>query len=246
MTTDERIKAVVDILKIVAWPGVVVWLVWYLRDEVKRAFARVTEVGLTGAKFAPPSEQTPALPTGGVNLTPRDHQSGSPVIGAPVVQSANHAGSGSPGLQQYISVTTAFISQDQLDPSIQATRSELPTKIGPDQKDQIEALLYLSASLNVQLAHERNYNAIFGSQLQLLAQMNVDVGVQPIIAQAVYDAAKSANPEVYRSFTFEQWIGFLLGGVITIAPNGNYVLTHYGRGFLKYILDRHLSVNKPY
>jgi hypothetical protein len=57
MTTDERIKAFVEILKIVAWPVVVVWLFWCFRDAVNRAFTRITEIGLTGAKFAP--EQQP-------------------------------------------------------------------------------------------------------------------------------------------------------------------------------------------
>jgi hypothetical protein len=248
MTPDERIKAFIEILRIVVWPAAVIWLVWYLRDEVKRASTRIIEIGLTGAKFAPPPEQTPTLPTGGVSTIPRDLQSGSPAIAAaPDVQSGNLSGSGSSGLQQFVSDVSAFISKGQLDPGVQTTRSELATKIGPNPKDQFEALLYLSAALNVQLSHEKNYNVIFGSQLQLLAQMNVDVGVQPSVAKAIYDAAKAAHPEVYRAYTFEQWIAFLQGGgLIIIAPSGNYVLTHYGRGFLKYILDRRLSVNRPF
>jgi len=147
----------------------------------------------------------------------------------------------------HIANLKASISEDQLEPSVQAIRRDLTNIIGPDLKNQFEALIYYSASCNVALAHERNYSAIFGSQLQLLAQMNVDLGVLPSVARQIYDAAKSANPEVYRAYPFEQWIAFLQnGGLITRAPNGNYVLTPYGRGFLKYILDRHLSVNKPF
>src|SRR5262249_46537463 len=99
----------------------------------------------------------------------------------------------------------------------------------------------------IQLAHEKSYRAIFGSQLQLMALMNVDIGVPPNIAKGVYDTAKTAYPEVYRSYTFEQWIGFLQKtGLIATAPNGNYVLTTYGRGLLNYILDQRLPVNKPF
>jgi hypothetical protein len=80
-----------------------------------------------------------------------------------------------------------------------------------------------------------------------MALMNVDMGVPPNVAKGVYDTAKTAYPEVYRSYTFEQWIGYLQGtGLINIAPNGNYVLTRYGRGLLKYILDWHLATNKPF
>jgi hypothetical protein len=76
--------------------------------------------------------------------------------------------------------------------------------------------------------------------------MNVDHGVPQDVARQTYEAAKSTYPEVYRHFPFEHWIGFLQnGGLITVAPSGNYVLTPYGRGFLKYILDRRLSVTKP-
>jgi len=246
MTTDEKLKAVVEVLKIVAWPAVVVWLVWYLRDEVKRAFARMTEVGLTGAKFAPPPpEQTPSLPT---SISAATHMAGSGELAANVivVHPGDQSASVSSGLQQFISEITAVVPKDQLDPGMQAVRSELTKLVGPNPTDQLEALHYYSAALSIQLAHERNYNVIFGSQLQLLAQMNVDAGVPQSVARAIYDTAKSANPEAYQAYTFEQWIGFLQGGLITVAPNGNYVLTKFGRGFLRYILDRRLSVNKPF
>jgi hypothetical protein len=97
-------------------------------------------------------------------------------------------------LQQLISNITAFISKDQLDPSLQTTRSDLETKIGHELKDQVEALLYNSASLNVQLAHEKNYNVIFGSQLQLLAQANIDFGMLPTTAKAIQQ-----SPLIQRS-----------------------------------------------
>ena len=106
---------------------------------------------------------------------------------------------------------------------MQAVRNDL-TSLSADQAAQVEALTYSVASLNVQLVQERNYRAIFGSQLQLMALMNVDMGVPPNVAKGVYDAAKATYPEFYRSYTFEQWIGFLQGtGLIAIAPNGNYV-----------------------
>src|SRR5262249_50060135 len=149
-------------------------------------------------------------------------------------------------VKQFVDGIKAVISADQLDPSVQAVRKDVTT-LSADQTAQMEALTYSTASLNIQLAHERNYRAIFGSQLQLLALMNVDVGVPPNIAKGVYDRAKTDYPKDYHSYTFEQWIGFLQStGLISVAPNGNYVLTAYGRGLLKYILDFHLATNKPF
>ncbi len=84
------------------------------------------------------------------------------------------------------------------------------------------------------IRHEQNYNVIFGSQLQLLAQIIIEPGVPPIVARQIYDAAKSANPEAYRAYPFEQWIAFLQNsGLITVAPTGNYVLTPIWTRILK-------------
>jgi len=239
MSLDEKVEAFLEFLKIAAWPALIAWLVWYLRDEVKRAATRITELGLTGAKFAPPTEQVATLPPKGVSAAAPSAQSPSEGI-APA--------SPQPGsVQQFIDRIKRFISVDQLDPSVQAVRNDLTTIIGTDPKAQVEALTYNVASLNIQLAYERSYRAIFGSQLQLMQLMNVDIGVPPNVAKGIYDRAKTTYPEVYRSYTFEQWIGFLQGtGLISIAPNGNYVLTAYGRGLLKYILDMHLATNKPF
>jgi len=228
MSLDEIVKAFLEFLKIAAWPALIAWLVWYLRDEVKRAATRITELGLTGAKFAPPTEQVATPPPKGVS-------------GA-----APSAEPPSGSVKQFVDGIKTVISAEQLDPSVQAVRKDVTT-LSADQRAQIEVLTYSAASLNIQLAHERNYRAIFGSQLQLLALMNVDVGVPPNIAKGVYDRAKTDYPQVYRSYTFEQWIGFLQStGLISVAPNGNYVLTAYGRGLLKYILDWHLATNKPF
>jgi hypothetical protein len=66
VSPDDIIKAFIEILKIVAWPALLLWLVWYLRDEVKRVATRITELGLTGAKFAPPPpEQVSSRPQEG-------------------------------------------------------------------------------------------------------------------------------------------------------------------------------------
>src|SRR2546425_1046448 len=41
LSLAEWIKASTEILKILAWPAIVGWLVWDLRDEVKTAAARI-------------------------------------------------------------------------------------------------------------------------------------------------------------------------------------------------------------
>jgi hypothetical protein len=224
--------AFIKILTIVVWPIVVViilvWLVWYLRDELKRIVNRTTEAGLSGFKFAPPSEQLPSPPKEGVAAT-----------------SATLQPSGRDRVREFIAGLRGFFAE-QIEPAAQKVRNELDQTFGTNPSDQIEGLVYAVASLNVQLTHERHFYVIYGSQLRLMEQM-IGGGVSTDVTRKLYEEAKAAFSEAYRNYTFEQWIGFLVGsGLVTVGQGGNYILTPYGRGLLKYIVDRQLPTNKPF
>jgi hypothetical protein len=212
--------AIVSLITGLAWPAVVAVGGWHYRNELKTALRRITEVGLSGAKFgAPPEQQIPSSPS---TVAEQELPAPKSDVAAPKFD-----------LRTYIEQIKSFISADQLDPVLQNIRHFLT--IIPNPSDQVEALTYLAASLSVQLAHERNYNFIFGSQLNLLGQANV-APVTPEVANAIYEQAKAANP-VYGTYTFDQWIGFLINaGLLTHDVKG-YALTNLGRGFLKYLVD---------
>jgi hypothetical protein len=237
MSLEASINAAIEVLKIGIWPATIIWAIWFLRDEVKRAAARITELGPTGAKFAPPSAQIPQPP-------PDTTSAGLP---SPVGSSTGHLPGAGASAQQYITNIRASFPADELEPMVQTIRAELPLRAGTDQASQIEVLIYTVASLNLQVMHERNYRAIFGSQIQALAQMNAEGGGLPDTIRATYEAAKATYPEAYRSYTFEQWIGFLQNASLCkVDERGNYVLTPFGRGFLRYLLDLRLPISKPF
>jgi hypothetical protein len=254
MSLAELIAALTEILKIVAWPSVVLGLVWYFRKEIKGAAPRITELGWAGAKLAPlPHEQIASPPPNeGIGEATASPPSSGGVVSAAVgsARGTGRADGISPStagsVELYISKLKNIVSEDQLEPAVQAIRRQLATTIGPTPQDQLEGLIYLAAWLNVQLIHERNSGMIFGSQIRLLAQMNSQPEVTPAEAMQVYNEAKAAYPDFYRSITFEQWIGFLTtAGLCAMGPNGNYVLTPFGHGFMRYIWDRRLPLNKP-
>jgi hypothetical protein len=263
VSPDEIVKAVTEVLKILAWPAVVGVIFLYLRKEIKSLAPRITEAGWQGIKAAPPNQNPSPPPSGGISTV----SGGSITVGISGISSTamtadtdHYSKTGSETEAQtspsrdaapFIAKLKANISEDQLDGPVKAIRDDLPKNVGPDLKNQVEALIYFCAALNVALTHERNYNAIFGSQLRLLEQMNPATGVPPSVARQIYDEAKAAFPDVYRDYTFDQWIGFLQnGGLIDarggLGTGGNYVLTPYGRGFLKYLIDRRLAVNRPF
>jgi hypothetical protein len=231
VTPEKIVEDLIDILKIVAWPALVIWIAWFLKDEVKRAALRLIEIGPGGAKFAPPAQQT-ATPTEGVPARPDSSQPGA--VKALVMKGSSLA-------QQFIASWKAYFPPDELEPAVEAVRRDLPARAGTDPNDQIDALVYLVAANNLQLFYERTYNSIYGSQIQLLEQSRVLGNISPANAQQLYTATKTQYPDVYKLFSFEQWTGFsVASGLVALDSNGNYVLTPNGRGFLKYIYDRRL------
>jgi hypothetical protein len=186
---------------------------------------------LSGFEFAPPTpEQIPSPPKEGVSPTSSIPQ-----------QTAQSPGGGP---QTFIAGIRGYLSEEQVEPAAQRVRSELSNAFGQNPADQVEGLVYVVASLNIQLSHERHYNLIYGSQLRLMEQM-IGGSVSTEFARRIYEEAKSAFPEVYRNYTFKQWIEFLVrSGLCAVGEDGHYVLTPYGRGFLRYIVDRRLSPNK--
>jgi len=219
---------IVDLIKALAWPAVIVWAVWYFREELKVALKRITGIKFNELKFGPPEQQIASPPS---KVTAQELPASEPDLLAP-----------KPDVRTYIERIKSFISPDQLEPVLQNIRTELPGAVGTNQADQLEALKYLAASLLVQLSHEKNYNVIFGSQLRLLSQANVGA-VAPEVAKAIYERARTANP-VYGNYSFDQWIGFLINAGLITHGDGGYVLTNLGRGFLKYLIDVHKSLLK--
>jgi hypothetical protein len=218
---SERMTGIVDLISALAWPSVVGGGLWYYRNDIKTALKRVTEVGPTGAKFGLPEQQIPSSPS---TVAAQELPVPKPDAVAP-----------KPDLRTFIEQIKSFISPDQLEPVLQGLRTELPAIVGTNPSDQVEALTYLAASLSVQLSHERNYNFIFGSQLHLLGRANV-APVAPEVANSIYEQAKAANP-VYGTYTFDQWIGFLIQSGLLTHDAGGYAITNLGRGFLKYLVD---------
>jgi hypothetical protein len=217
---------VVDFIPL-AWPLVVGGGLVYFRNDIKVALKRLTKIGPTGANFEPLKEQHPSLPA----------------LTAELAASKAEPLTTKPDLQTLIQRLRSFLSDDQLDPSAQNVRALLA---GASASDQLEALPYFVAGLSIQLAHERNYIAIFGSQLNLLAQANGAGGITHELANVLYEHAKATYPQVYTTYRFDQWIGFLITAALIVQSGGAYVLTNYGRGFLKYLVDRQLPVNKPF
>lgn len=97
------------------------------------------------------------------------------------------------------------------------------------------------------VAHfERTYRIIFGSQIDGLKILNQRGDVPENEAREFFQQVQQKYPEVYRTYGYDDWLGFLLRRDLIERRNGNIVLTDIGRDFLLYMTTCGLFENKPF
>ena len=89
----------------------------------------------------------------------------------------------------------------------------------------------------VGLTYEQANYVIFGSQLQLLLELN---GATTVIFRAseIYRRVAELEPAFYSTYPFELWIGWLERNSLVSNVDGNLSITYDGREFLKYLIHR--------
>lgn len=145
----------------------------------------------------------------------------------------------------FIAGIKQFISPEQLEPAVEKIKNELRAHT-TDKDEHLEIMIHGVASLNIQLAHERTYRNIFGSQVNALVSMNVAGGASEDTLKQIYAQAAAQYVELYKTYSFDAWIAFLVTSGLASRIENHYQTTAYGRGFLKYAVDMHLFFPKPY
>lgn len=200
----------------ITWPLLILGVGFYFRNEIRAAFLRVTEVGPSGVKLA------------GAPAT--QEVTASPTTAAP---------------NELIRGIREFISPELLDPAVQQIKSEL-ARVGGTAGEQIETLAHALASVNIQIAYERNYRVIFGSQIEALIAMNGPAGALEQLLSALYANAAARYPGFYKTFSYEQWKHFFVATGLTVQTDAGLEISAFGRGFMKYMIDKSLPVQKPW
>jgi len=101
------------------------------------------------------------------------------------------------------------------------------------------------SEVRLELALERIYRQIFGSQISLLYQMNLSP-VSRQRAEQIYAKAAGEYSDFYSTYSFEQWLGFLWSaGLIVDATQQVLAPTPAVPEFLSYMVANHLTHAKP-
>jgi hypothetical protein len=93
--------------------------------------------------------------------------------------------------------------------------------------------------------HMRAARFVFGSQLGLLTQANGVGGPVPIVqAKEMYNQASRQFGNIYRGFSFDNWIGFLINNNFVVVQNDKVIATDLGRDFMNYLVNNHDTGNR--
>lgn len=104
-----------------------------------------------------------------------------------------------------------------------------------DSADTGEILVRHLAATQLMVRFERTHRLIFGSQILALHLMNNEPQPDETL-RAVFENARTKEPQFYRSYKFEDWIGFLIKEVTVVKTEHNsYAITVYGKNYLEYI-----------
>jgi len=131
-----------------------------------------------------------------------------------------------------------------LDQRINGICAEFDSRgIGPGQREDL--LIELLAGALTREAWERIYLLIFGSQIRLLQNLNQSPGglAEPD-AREMYRSGATQQPELYQAVPFESWMTFLETTGLVSRNGDRYIITPYGRGFLKYLVARGLTFER--
>lgn len=171
-------------------------------------------------------------PTGGVQATPQTSQ---------IVSSNMGSGASSDFTREISTIVDPYV----LDQRINTIYAEFDSRgIPPGSRE--EHLVPLLAAALIREWWGRIYLLIFGSQVRLLQKLNeAPQGLIEEEVRKLYLVGASRSPDCYRTYTFESWISFMESTTLTTKENGRYIITPYGRGFLKYLVAQRLTFDRP-
>ena len=114
----------------------------------------------------------------------------------------------------------------------------------PTDKEKTELLLNYSIAIYIIKHYEMIYNAIYGSQLMILQQLNTFAFENNETLKRYYNYAVEQSPKFYDNYPYEDYIEFLYSFNLIVEEEDRVKVTILGVDFLKYITETGKSLNK--
>jgi len=125
-----------------------------------------------------------------------------------------------------------------------AIRQDLNSNRVDNSAERERVLVRHLAATMIYSRFERTYQFIFGSQISMLQELNSGGTLHRDGLKTNYDVATMFSPDFYSSYSFEQWLQFMISQVL-VRVDGEFVsITVGGRAFLKFIVEEGKSFSK--
>lgn len=107
---------------------------------------------------------------------------------------------------------------------------------GQNPADRERLLVGVLARTFVDLNHERNYLAIFGSQIAALRHLNSIESLPRGELQRFYDDGRRTDPGFYGDYSFDSWLTFMARSGLIDIDGDRVSISAGGRDFLQYLI----------
>lgn len=104
------------------------------------------------------------------------------------------------------------------------------------------------AATEIELWFEQAYNAIYGSQIVLLKQLNEVAGKGQSLdfVSSYFSSTKERHPNQFKDWDLERYLSFLRKHLLITNKDDNYHITTRGVGFLVWLARYGLPEDRPF
>jgi len=123
--------------------------------------------------------------------------------------------------------------------------NDLIDRVGESADDQLKLLVKSHAITSIRVKCERLNAYIYGSQVKLLDRLKESKN--PILESDVmmyYIEAKTRYKDVYKTYSFEEWLNFLISFDVLEKEKGKYTIKDFGLVFLSFLDQEPLGKDK--
>lgn len=110
--------------------------------------------------------------------------------------------------------------------------------------DAVPVLIKYFTVVYIEYLFSDIYRTIYGSQINLLDYLNSQGLQSRETLKIFYDIAMSQYGDLYKNYSYDQWLGYLKTQILLREDNGLFAITVRGREFLLYLTRSGLSRNK--
>jgi hypothetical protein len=216
LTGSELVKAVVDLVRIAAWPSVVVFLAVKFKPELLSAVSsllrREVKLDAFGVSASIGAEQ-------------------QTLVGPPALSETSSSLDPSP--REAVNLMEAEL------------RTELKA-VDPSKKEAtlLRSLAEVRLERGQEAVYNRIFGSqiAFLNKLNEIPNLNLTIDQ----ARDFFKLFADRFPEVYSSYSFEAWLTFMTTNDLIVKRENNLQINWLGRDFLTYISAQRFPENKPW